>query len=98
MTLNSTAMRRTELCRLKVTDIDSQRMMIRVTQGKGSRDREVPLSPALAFVTFINLINHLSTLNSFLEAPSDSFAVECFPFRAGSFRLSPTSLSIGWLI
>ena len=47
MTLYSTAMRRAELCQLKVRDIDSQRMMIRINQGKGSRDREVPLSPKL---------------------------------------------------
>ena len=47
MTLYSTAVRRSELCRLQVSDIDSQRMMIRITQGKGSRDREVPLSPIL---------------------------------------------------
>ena len=40
-------MRRAELCRLKVRDVDSQRMMIRIDQGKGSRDREVPLSPKL---------------------------------------------------
>jgi len=47
MTLYSTAMRRAELCQLKVRDIDSQRMMIRINQGKGGRDREVPLSPKL---------------------------------------------------
>lgn len=47
MTLYSTAMRRAELCQLKVRDIDSQRMMIRIEQGKGGRDREVPLSPTL---------------------------------------------------
>jgi site-specific recombinase XerD len=47
MTLYSTAMRRAELCRLKVTNIDSQRMMIRIEQGKGRRDRNVPLSPKL---------------------------------------------------
>ena len=47
MTLYSTAVRRAELCRLKVQDIDSQRMMIRIHQGKGGRDREVPLSPKL---------------------------------------------------
>lgn len=47
MTLYSTAMRRAELCRLKVRDVDRQRMMIRIDQGKGSRDREVPLSPKL---------------------------------------------------
>ena len=47
MTLYSAALRRAELCRLKVSDIDSQRMMIRITQGKGRRDRDVPLSPKL---------------------------------------------------
>ena len=47
MTLYSTGMRRAELCRLGVSDIDSRRMMIRIQQGKGSRDREVPLSPRL---------------------------------------------------
>jgi site-specific recombinase XerD len=47
MTLYSTAMRRAELCRLKVHDVDSKRMMIRIDQGKGRRDRDVPLSPKL---------------------------------------------------
>ncbi len=47
MTLYSTAMRRAELCRLKVRDVDSQRMMIRIDLGKGGRDRDVPLSPKL---------------------------------------------------
>jgi integrase/recombinase XerD len=46
MTLYSTGMRRSELCRLKVSDIDSQRMMIRI-HGKGRRDRDLPLSPKL---------------------------------------------------
>lgn len=47
MTLYSTGMRRSELCRLKVEDIDSKRMMIRIRQGKGRRDRDIPLSPKL---------------------------------------------------
>src|ERR1700731_971618 len=47
MTLYSTAMRRAELCRLKVRDVDSQRMMIRVDQGKGGHGRDEPLSPKL---------------------------------------------------
>jgi site-specific recombinase XerD len=47
MTLYSTAVRRSELCRFKVTDIDSKRMMVRINQGKRRRDREVPLSPKL---------------------------------------------------
>jgi integrase/recombinase XerD len=47
MTLYSTGMRRSELCRLKVEDIDSKRMMIRIRQGKGRRDRDILLSPRL---------------------------------------------------
>jgi integrase len=47
MVLYGTGMRRTEGCRLKVSDIDSQRMIIRVVQGKGGKDRDLPLSPAL---------------------------------------------------
>jgi len=47
MTLYSTGVRRAELCRLRVSDIDSRRRMIRIQQGKGKRDREVPLSPRL---------------------------------------------------
>jgi site-specific recombinase XerD len=47
MTLYSTGMRRAELCHLKVADIDSERMVIHIRQGKCRRDRDVPLSPTL---------------------------------------------------
>src|SRR5437870_5650458 len=47
MTLYGTGMRRSELARLKVSDIDSQPMIIRVMAGKGGKDRDLPLSPAL---------------------------------------------------
>jgi site-specific recombinase XerD len=47
LTLYSAGLRRSELCRLKVEDVDSQRMMIRIRNGKGGRDREVPLSGKL---------------------------------------------------
>ncbi len=47
MTLYATGMRRSELARLKVSDIDSQRMIIRVVEGKGGKDRDLPLSPVL---------------------------------------------------
>ena len=47
MTLYGTGLRREELCRLKVTDVDSQRMVIHVRQGKGNRNRDLPLSPKL---------------------------------------------------
>jgi len=47
MTLCGTGMRRSELAHLKVGDIDSQRMIIRVVAGKRGKDRDLPLSPAL---------------------------------------------------
>jgi site-specific recombinase XerD len=47
MVLYGTGVRRTELSLLKVTDIDSKRMVIHIRQGKGSRDRDIPLSPKL---------------------------------------------------
>ena len=43
-TLYSTGMRRAELCQLKVEDIDSPRMVIHIREGKGGKDRDVPLS------------------------------------------------------
>ena len=47
MTLYSTGMRRSELCRLRTEDIDKERMVIHIRQGKGGKDRDVPLSPKL---------------------------------------------------
>src|SRR6266436_6989031 len=47
MTLYATGVRRAELTRLKVTDIDSRRMVIHVQGGKGRKDRDVMLSPKL---------------------------------------------------
>jgi site-specific recombinase XerD len=47
MTLYATGLRRAELARLKVSDIDSQRMVIHVRGGKGRKDRDVLLSPKL---------------------------------------------------
>src|SRR5712664_4730828 len=47
MMLYATGLRRAELCHLKVCDIDSERMVIHVRQGKGSRDRDVLLTPKL---------------------------------------------------
>ena len=46
-TLYATALRRSELCQLKVTDIDSPRMMIHVRGGKGQRDRNLPMDTPL---------------------------------------------------
>ena len=47
MTLYATGARRNELARLKVSDIDSRRMVIHIQGGKGRKDRDVMLSPVL---------------------------------------------------
>ena len=47
MVLYATGVRRTELARLKVSDINSRRMVIHIQGGKGRRDRDVMLSPKL---------------------------------------------------
>ena len=40
-------MRRAEITRLKVKNVDSQRMVIHIRQGKNSKDRDVSLSSKL---------------------------------------------------
>jgi site-specific recombinase XerD len=45
MTAYSAGLRVGEVVRLKIGEIDSGRMQIRVTAGKGAKDRYVPLSP-----------------------------------------------------
>ena len=50
MTAYAAGLRVSEVVRLKITDIDSGRMLIRVEQGKGGRDRYIMLSPQLLVV------------------------------------------------
>lgn len=47
MLLYATGLRRTEAAHLQISDIDSACMLIHVHQGKGSRDRDLPLTPKL---------------------------------------------------
>ena len=47
MTLYATGVRRAELARLKISDIDSRRMILHVQGGKGRKDRDIMLSPKL---------------------------------------------------
>jgi integrase/recombinase XerD len=50
MTAYAAGLRVSEVARLRVADIDSQRMVIRVYQGKGRKDRYVMLSPRLLLI------------------------------------------------
>jgi site-specific recombinase XerD len=47
MTLYATGLRISEALRLRLVDIDSSRMVVRVEQGKGRKDRYTMLSPVL---------------------------------------------------
>jgi len=47
MTLYATGARRKEAACLRVSDVDSQRMVIHIRGGKGRKDRDVMLSPKL---------------------------------------------------
>jgi site-specific recombinase XerD len=47
MLLYATGIRRAEAALLKVSDVDSERMVIHIQLGKGSRDRDVPMTPKL---------------------------------------------------
>ncbi|HTD54456.1 MAG TPA: site-specific integrase [Silvibacterium sp.] len=47
MVLYGTGMRRAEVAKLKIVDVDSQRMVLHVVNGKGGKDRDLPLSPTL---------------------------------------------------
>jgi site-specific recombinase XerD len=50
MTVYAAGLRVSEVVRLRVGDVDSQRMMLRIEQGKGRRDRYVMLSDKLLAV------------------------------------------------
>lgn len=47
MVLYGTGMRRAEVASLKIADVDSERMILHVVNGKGGKDRDLPLSPIL---------------------------------------------------
>jgi integrase len=50
MTAYAAGLRVSEVVRLKLVDVDSSRMLLRVDQGKGGRDRYIMLSPQLLVV------------------------------------------------
>lgn len=63
MTLYATGAGRAEVARLEVKDIDSQRIVVHIRGGKGRKDRDVMLSPALleALRTYWRGLRHKRT-------------------------------------
>ena len=61
MTLYSAGLRFSEAAHLKIHDIDSTRMQIRVASGKGSKERLVPLSPRLLNELRVYWLKHRPT-------------------------------------
>ena len=54
----STGMRVSEVCNLKIRDIDSKRMIITIRQSKGRKDRVVGLSPKILEILRIYYTEH----------------------------------------
>ena len=79
-TIYGAGLRLTEALHLKPSDIDSERMVIRVRQGKGKKDRYVTLSPTL-----------LETLREYYKAyrPKGEWL---FPNRTGEYPIHPTAV------
>ncbi len=78
-------LRLNEILHLRVSDIDSERMVIHVKQGKGRKDRDVMLSPSL-----------LETLRAYWrkERPRGFL----FPGRKADRPLNPTILQRGFAV
>ena len=85
MVLYGTGMRRSEIARLKLADIDSQRMVIHVVNGKGGKDRDLPLSPTL--------LETLRALWRWLKP-----RVYLFPSRMHRDREQPITDKIVWRV
>lgn len=79
LTAYSAGLRISEVTRLKIDDIDSSRMVIRVDQGKGSKDRYVMLSPRL-----------LDTLREYWKVYRPKQWL--FPGQGGNHPISPSTV------
>ena len=79
-TMYAAGLRLTEALELKPGDIDSERMVIRVRQGKGRKDRYVTLSPTL-----------LETLREYYKT-SRPKGEWLFPNRTGKYPIHPTAV------
>lgn len=81
MTLYSAGLRLFEACKLKVEDIDSDRMLIRVEEGKGGKDRLVQLSTVL-----------LTQLRVYYKSQGGTIQTYLFPAKGRDAPLNTNSV------
>ena len=79
LTLYSAGLRLNEAANLRISDIDSQRMQLKVACGKGAKERRVPLSP--------RLLNELREYWKKYHPPE-----YLFPGRTNDVPLAPTTI------
>ena len=79
MTLYATGARRAEVAHLKISDIDSQRMVVHIRGSKGRKDRDVMLSPKL-----------LDALASIGAGSGASLLTGCFRATVGTRQVIPS--------
>ena len=65
MLLYSTGMRLGEIARLKITDIDSKNMRIKIVQGKGAKDRFTILSQQV--LQELRALHYIQTKRVFIQ-------------------------------
>lgn len=87
MTTYAAGLRLGEVCALRLADIDSDRMMIRVAGGKGAKDRYTLLSPQLLAALHLYWISHrpyywLFPRKSDENLPTDAKTVQKIYYRA----------------
>jgi integrase/recombinase XerD len=82
MTLYGAGLRVSEACRLRIADIDSTRMVLRVHNGKGAKDRDVMLSQRL-LATYREYYRH--------ERPKGEYL---FPGRVAGAPITPRSVGM----
>ena len=85
MTLYATGARRAEVAALKVSDIDSGRMVVHIRGGKGRKDRDVMLSPAL-----------LDALRTYWRGLRHKPAVWLFPGNRWHTSNRPVTTKVLW--
>ena len=79
--LYATGIRRAELRWLKVGDIDSQRMVIHIEQGKGRRDRDIPMTPVV-----LELLHEYTEYGFSIEDEDKSRRLVVLTIRNALFR------------